>query len=71
MSIKTLLTVGKFAIAAVTVIPPAVEGAAIIVKGTKNFIGSKIEKSETIQEMKKIYKLRTEEGIITVDYEEV
>lgn len=45
-------------------------GSKAIIEAGKN-IKNKIDNSENIQEIKKRYKLRSEEGIITVDYEEV
>ena len=71
MNIKSIINIGKVVITAVTVIPPAVEGATIIAKGVTKFVKNKIDNSENIQEIKKRYKLRSEEGIITVDYKEV
>lgn len=71
MGIKTILTITRGVCIALTVIPPAVDGATIIAKGTAKFIKDKVDNSETLQEIKKRYKLRSEEGIITVDYTEV
>ena len=71
MNMKTILTITKGVCIALTVIPPAVEGATIIAKGTAKFIKDKVDNSETLQEIKKRYKLRSEEGIIKVDYTEV
>lgn len=71
MSIKTVLRIAKFGITALTIIPPAVEVAMVLAKLAKNGIENKVDNSETLQEIKKRYKLRSEEGIITVDYTEV
>ena len=70
MGIKTILTITKGVCIALTVIPPAVEGATIIAKGTAKFIKDKVDNSETLQEIKKDFKLRRE-GVQTVDYTEV
>lgn len=71
MNIKTMVNVIKVVVVATTVIPPVVDGAKVVGKTVKNIVKDRIENSENIQEIKKRYKLRSEEGIITVDYKEV
>ena len=44
MGIKTILTITRGVCIALTVIPPAVEGATIIAKGTAKFIKDKVDK---------------------------
>lgn len=70
MNIKTLLTIAKVGITALTVIPPAVEGAKVLGKLTKDAIKNRVEKSEAIKNIKKDFELR-KEGVITVNYKEV
>ena len=70
MNIKTILTIAKAVAITYTAILPAVEGATVMTKSTVKFVKGKIDNSENIQEIKKRYKLRSEEGIITVDYKE-
>ena len=50
MGIKTILTITKGVCIALTVIPPAVEGATIIAKGTAKFIKDKVDNSNKFQD---------------------
>lgn len=70
MNMKTIINIMKMASLAVTVVPPVVEGATIIAKGTTKFVKNKIDKSETINNIKRDFELRRE-GVVTVKYQEV
>ena len=70
MGIKTILTITRGVCIALTVIPPAVDGATIIAKGTAKFIKDKVDNSNKFQDFNKDFNLRRE-GVQTVDYTEV
>ena len=70
MGIKTILMIAKFGITALTIIPPAVEGAIVLAKLAKNGIKNKVNNSENKHEIKKRYKIIRDGNMITVDFKQ-
>lgn len=70
MNIKTIINVLKVGTLLVTVVPPVIGGAKVIVGGASKIVKNKIKDSEMIKDIKNDFKLRRE-GIQTVKYEEI
>ena len=70
MNIKTVINVLKVVSLAVTVVPPVIGGAKVVVTELPKAVKFGINNSKHIQEIKKDFELRRE-GVKTVRYTEV
>jgi hypothetical protein len=70
MNIKTVINVMKVVSLAVTIVPPVVGGAKVLITEVPKAIKNGLDNSEHIQEIKKNFELRRE-GVQTVKYTEV